>query len=34
MKFQETETVELKRILNDTFEKTLVAFLNLYRRGR
>ena len=28
MKFQETETVELKRVLNDTFEKALVAFLN------
>ncbi len=28
MIFQETETVELKRVLNDTFEKALVAFLN------
>jgi predicted HTH transcriptional regulator len=28
MIFQETENVELKRILNDTFEKALNAFLN------
>ncbi len=28
MKFQETETVELKRILNENFEKALDAFLN------
>jgi predicted HTH transcriptional regulator len=28
MIFQETENVELKRILNDTFEKSLNAFLN------
>lgn len=28
MKFQETETVELKRVFNDTFEKAIVAFLN------
>lgn len=28
MIFKETETTELKRILNDTFEKALVAFLN------
>jgi len=28
MKFAETETTELKRILNDSFEKALVAFLN------
>jgi len=28
MEFKETETTELKRILNDTFEKALVAFLN------
>ncbi len=28
MKYQETESVELKRILNDSFEKEVVAFLN------
>lgn len=28
MEFKETETTELKRILNDSFEKALVAFLN------
>ncbi len=28
MKFQETESVELKRVLNDSFEKEVVAFLN------
>lgn len=28
MKFQETESIELKRVLNDGFEKALVAFLN------
>ena len=28
MIFQETESVELKRVLNDGFEKALVAFLN------
>ena len=28
MKFQETETVELKRILNDSCERAIVAFLN------
>lgn len=28
MRFQETETVELKRILNDSFERALVGFLN------
>jgi len=30
MKFQETEKTELKRILNDGFEKALVAFLNSF----
>ena len=30
MKFQETETIELKRILNESFEKALVAFLNSF----
>ena len=28
MIFQETEKVELKRILNDTLPKEIVAFLN------
>jgi predicted HTH transcriptional regulator len=28
MTFQETEQVELKKVLNDTFEKAVVAFLN------
>ncbi len=28
MKFQKTESVELKRVLNDSFEKEVVAFLN------
>ena len=28
MKYIETESVELKRTLNDTFEKEVVAFLN------
>ena len=28
MIFQETESVELKRVLNDGFERALVAFLN------
>ena len=28
MEFQETESVELKRILNDSFDKEVVAFLN------
>ena len=30
MIFRETETVELKRILNDSFEKEVVAFLNTH----
>lgn len=30
MKYQETEAVELKRILNDSFEKEVVAFLNTH----
>ncbi len=30
MKYQETESVELKRILNDSFEKEVVAFLNTH----
>ena len=28
MKYLETESIELKRTLNDTFEKEVVAFLN------
>lgn len=28
MKYVETESVELKRTLNDTFEKEVVAYLN------
>lgn len=28
MIFQETETVELKRVLNDGVERAIVAFLN------
>ena len=28
MIFQETETIELKRILNDSVERAIVAFLN------
>ena len=28
MVFQETETIELKRILNDSVERAIVAFLN------
>ncbi len=30
MIFQEKENVELKRILNDGFERTMVAFLNTF----
>ncbi len=30
MKFQETETTELKRILNDALPKEIVAFLNSF----
>ncbi len=30
MKFLETENIELKRILNDTLPKKIVAFLNSY----
>lgn len=30
MKFIETENVELKRVLNDTVEKEIVAFLNTF----
>ena len=30
MKYIETENIELKRFLNDTFEKEVVAFLNTH----
>ena len=30
MKYFETEKVELKRTLNDSFEKEVVAFLNTH----
>lgn len=30
MKYEETEVVELKRILNDSFEREVVAFLNTH----
>ena len=28
MKYSETEKIELKKLLNDSFEKEIVAFLN------
>ena len=30
MKYFETEKIELKRILNDSFEKEVIAFLNTH----
>lgn len=30
MKYIETDKIELKRIINDSFEKEVVAFLNTY----